>query len=273
MLVSEKFNNLGAVILDWSGTTIDYGCMAPTKVFLEVFRLQGVEITLGEARTPMGKFKRDHIAEILQMPRVALCWHDVHGRPADEGDIDTMYQAYTPLQLETTVQHADLIPNVLETVETFRARGLKIGSCTGFTREMMQPLLPLVEKQGYKPDALVCPDDVGAGRPSPWMIYENMRRLEVYPPHSVVKIGDTVADVKEGLNAGVWTIALTITGNEVGLSWQEWQTLPKDEQQQKQLAAYGKLKQAGAHFVVDSLADTLLILNIIEQRLSAGERP
>lgn len=264
---------LKAVILDWSGTTVDYGCMAPARVFGEVFEQQGVSVSDDEARAPMGRFKRDHIREMTEMPRIAACWQQVHGRAPTEADIDAMYDAYTPLQMDLIAQYADLIPGVLETVRAFRERGLKIGSSTGFTREMMGPLLPEAARQGYEPDALFCPDDVGAGRPEPWMCFANLHRLGVYPAEAAVKLGDTVADVREGHNAGLWTIALAKTGNEVGLSEAAWDALGAHEQARKLAVAYERLEGAGAHYVVDSLADALPVLDAIEARLREGEKP
>ena len=135
----------------------------------------------------------------------------------------------------------------------------------------MQPLLPEVAKQGYTPDVLVCPDDVGGGRPQPWMCFENMRRLGVYPSEAVVKIGDTPADIQEGLNAGMWTIGLAKTGNEVGLTLEEWQALAPDAQRHVLATAYDRLSQAGAHYIVDSLADIFPVLDTIAAQLAKGK--
>lgn len=264
---------LRAIILDWSGTTVDHGCIAPAQVFIDVFKQHGVEVTPEEVRRPMGIFKRDHIRTMTEEPRLKSRWRRVHGRAPTEADVDAMYDAYTPLQLAIVADHADLIPGALEAVAAFRARGLKVGSSTGFTREMMTPLLPEAAKQGYEPDALFCPDDVGAGRPEPWMCFANLRALGVFPPHAAVKIGDTVADVHEGLNAGMWTVALAKTGNEVGLSLAGWNALPAPEQEERLGRARKRLRDAGAHYVVDSLADAVPLLDAIETRLAAGERP
>ena len=44
------------------------------------------------------------------------------------------------------------------------------------------------------------------------------------------KVDDTVVGIDEGLNAGCWTVGLAISGNEVGLSYEEWSALSADEQ-------------------------------------------
>lgn len=207
------------------------------------------------------------------MSCVAQCWQQVHGRTPTEADVDTLYAAFTPKQIAVITDYSALIPGVTEIVQTLRERGIKIGSCTGFTREMMKPLLPEVAKQGYTPDALVCPEEVGSGRPQPWMCFENMRRLGVYPSEAVVKIGDTPADIQEGLNAGMWTIGLVKTGNKVGLTLDEWHALTPEARSQRLAIASDRLSQAGAHYLVDSLADILPMLDTIEARLARGEKP
>ena len=264
---------LQAIVLDWSGTTIDYGCIAPALVFVEIFKAAGVEVTLAEARKPMGMYKRDHIQAVLAMDSVRQRWQVAHGRLPNEDDLNQMYHEFIPRQMEVITQYADVIPQVLETLEQVRARGLKIGSCTGYTRAMMDALAPVAAQLGYIPDAIVVPDDVPMGRPSPYMLYANAMRLNVYPMSAVVKIGDTVVDVQEGLNAGAWTIALAKTGNEVGLSEAEFTALSAADAQARLATAYATLEQAGAHYVVDGLGDILPILDDIEARLAAGETP
>ena len=71
---------LQAVLLDWAGTTLDYGCYAPAVVFMESFKRMGVPISMAEARGPMGTHKKEHIRQITQMPAVAERWQTEQGR-------------------------------------------------------------------------------------------------------------------------------------------------------------------------------------------------
>lgn len=259
--------------MDWSGTTIDYGCIAPAIVFVDLFQKWGVEITMAEARIPMGTYKRDHIAQVLQLPTVAERWSATYGRPCTDNDVQTLFEAFVPLQIAVIARYTDLIPGVKDTLDICRARGLKIGSCTGYTREMMAEVMPAVKTQGYEPDALVCPEEVAAGRPAPWMAIQNAMRLGIYPMEALVKIGDTVVDIEEGLNAGMWTIGLAKTGNEPGLTLEEMNALAPAEQARLITPVREKLFRAGAHYVVDGLADILPVLDDINRRLGQGERP
>ncbi len=264
---------LQGVILDWSGTVVDYGCFAPAVVFIDVFKDEGVALSMAEARGPMGLYKRDHIRQIIEMPSVAGRWQEAHGRLPDDGDVERLYQAFIPRQIDCILAYADLIPGATEAVTAFRARGLKIGSSTGYTRPMMERLLPEVKKRGYEPDSLVCPDEVPAGRPLPWMCFANAMKLGVYPMEALVKIGDTFPDIAEGLNAGMWTIGLTQTGNELGLSEAEAESLSADALAARVQPIAQKMYQAGAHYVINSLSNAPAALDQIEMRLRHGERP
>ena len=209
------------VILDWAGTTMDYGCYAPAVVFVQVYQRRGVEITMEQARRPMGLHKRDHIKAISQQEEVAALWQEVHGRPITEQDIDEMFADFQPLQLQCLADYADLIPGTLETVAALRERGIRIGSSTGYFTEAMDLLKEEAARRGYVPDSSVCATQVPAGRPQPWMVMQNMMNTRIYPPEAVVKIDDTKPGIGEGLNAGTWTIGLAKTGNEVGLNLEE----------------------------------------------------
>ncbi len=262
-----------AVILDWAGTAVDYGCCAPAQVFRKVFANHGVEITEEQARGPMGLMKRDHIRQITQMGPVAQQWQVVHGHPADEADVEQMYADFIPLQLAILADYADPIPGTLAFVAELHQRGIKIGSTTGYNREMMEVLVPEAARRGYAPDAWVCATDVPAGRPFPWMLYANAMKLGAYPPESIVKIGDTLPDIDEGLNAGAWTVGVAQTGNEIGLTQEQVGQLPAGELATKLESVRRRMAAAGAHSVVDGVWDCAAVIEDIGQRLAQGERP
>ena len=262
-----------AVILDWAGTTMDYGCYAPAVVFIEVFKRQGVEISMEEAREPMGAHKLVHIRAISRIPSVARRWQAAHGRACTEDDVEAMFAQFVPLQLDCLADYADLIPGTLDVVGELRGKGIKIGSTTGYTHEMMELLMAQAAQRGYEPDATVCATDVPAGRPEPWMCLRNAEQLGVYPMEACVKIGDTLPDIDEGLNCGMWTVGLAKSGNELGLNEAEIAALPAEQLQAGLDRAYRRMAATGAHYVVDTIADVLPVIERIGQQLAAGERP
>jgi len=264
---------LKAVLLDWAGTTMDYGCMAPAVVFMDVFKRKGVEITIDEAREPMGAHKKVHIRQITKNESVAKRWEQKHGRKPNEDDVEAMFKDFIPLQLQCLAQYSDLIPGTLEAVAEFRRRGLKIGSTTGYTEEMMDILQSEAKRRGYVPDSTVCATQVPAGRPHPFMCLQNAINLQIYPMEAFVKVGDTLPDIEEGLNAGMWTIGLVKTGNEMGLPEREIEALDPEVRSARLARAYKRMQQTGAHYVVDGIAEVAPLLDQINARLSRGDRP
>ena len=262
-----------AVIFDWAGTTMDFGCMAPADVFVEVFRNKQIPITMEEARTPMGAHKRDHIKRIGELEPVRRRWRETHGRAPTEADVDDMFSDFVPKQIECLSKCSALIPGTTATVDACRERGYKIGSTSGYLSEMIEINLEEARRQGYEPDAVVCAGDVPVARPSPAMCLKNVIDLQVSPVEACVKVDDTVAGIEEGLNAGMWSIGLAVSGNEVGLSFDDWSALSREEQDRKRDKAYATMYGAGAHYVVDTIADLLPCLDDIQRRLAHGERP
>jgi phosphonoacetaldehyde hydrolase len=264
---------LQAVILDWAGTTVDYGSISPIRAMQQVFQQRGISVPDDEVRRDMGLLKKDHIRSLLRTPGVAEAWRQRFARSPAESDVDDLYREFQPVQLARLEQDSDLIPGVAEAVERMRQRGLKIGSTTGYTRPMLHILLNKAFRQGYEPDCSLVPDDVGGGRPAPWMCYEIAVQLKLYPLESFVKVGDTVADTQEGLNAGMWTVGVVRTGNMVGLTAAEFEALPAGEQERRLRCGRERLLEAGTHYVIDGVADFDPVFNEIEARLERGERP
>ena len=268
---AQYHGQLQAVILDWAGTTVDYGSLAPVRTLERVFARADVAVTDSEIRQAMGLPKKDHIRAILSVPRVRNEWAQVHRHHPCETDVERLYDDFVPLQFSCLLEYSAIIPGVVETLERFRIRGLKIGTTTGYTREMLDLLVEAGKKAGYVPDCNLAPGDVGAGRPLPFMVYETAVRLRVYPLPAIVKIGDTPADVQEGLNAGAWSIGVAATGNMMGLSQQEFAALQASEREERLAVARAELKRVGAHYVVDSLADVDSALDDINARLRSTD--
>ena len=264
---------LQAVILDWAGTTVDFGSLAPVRTLQRVFARVNISLTEPEVRRDMGLPKKDHIRRILAIERIKVEWKRVLGHLPGEPEVEELYQHFVPLQFSCLLEYSAVIPGVVQATERFRRRGLKIASTTGYTREMLDLLVEAGRKAGYVPDCNLCPSDVGGGRPQPFMIYEAAVRLQVYPLQAIVKIGDTPADIQEGLNAGAWSIGVAATGNMLGLSQMEFEALSASEREACLASARVELKKAGAHYVVDSVADVDPVLDDIDARLQEKMEP
>jgi phosphonoacetaldehyde hydrolase len=265
--------HLKAVIFDWAGTVVDYGSLAPMGAFVETFAEFGVGISIAEARGPMGVAKRPHIAALMALPRVSKAWADRHGHAPTEADIDAVYAVFVPKNKAVAASHATLIPGAAEMAGAVRAQGLKIGSTTGYTREIMAEITPEAARQGFSPDSLVCTGDTPDGRPTPFMLYKTFLELGVWPAWHAVKVDDTEVGIAEGIHAGSWAVGVAVSGNVFGLSQADTQALEPEDFACRRQTATDRLKAAGAHYVIDGVADLLPVLFEIEGRLQRGERP
>lgn len=245
-----------AVIFDWAGTTVDYGCFAPVQAFVEVFKHFGIEPTIEEVREPMGMLKKDHIRTMLQMERISSLWEIKYRRKWTEEDVEDLYEIFEEKLLGILDQFAEVKPYVLETVEELRKRGIKIGSTTGYTDKMMGIVVPKAKENGYEPDAWFSPDAVeGFGRPYPYMVFKNMQALGIQSVDQVMKVGDTVSDIREGKNAGVYTVGVIEGSSEMGLSEAEYEALSEEEKEDQIARVKEKFLNAGADAVIRNMKE------------------
>lgn len=247
-------NRFDLVIFDWAGTMVDFGCEAPVKALIEAFGAEGVLIDAATARRDMGKAKHDHVTALLADPAVASAWLARHDRLPEARDVDLLMKRLGPLMTLHAASSSTLIPGARATFEALRAAGLRVASSTGYTRQMMEPVLTRAASQGYTPEHLVCSGETPAGRPTPLMIYKACAELGVWPLSRVVKVDDAVAGIGEGKAAGAFTVGVA-SGNELGISWDTLQSLPAPERASRMAAARHALAKAGADLVLDSVAD------------------
>lgn len=266
-------STIQAVIFDWAGTLIDHGSRAPMGVFVSALAKEGITITVGEARGPMGIAKRDHLRQLLALPSVLAQWQARYGRSPDETDVTRLYPGLEATQIKVLPDYCEPIPGVPALLATLRARGIRIGSTTGYTRPMLKVCLKYAGKLGVEPDVTVAVDEVPQGRPAPFMVWKALTGLGVFPTRTCVKVGDTPVDMLEGRNAGLWAVGVTLAGNEVGLTAAELAALPVAEQNRLHRAAAERLRAAGAHYVIRSAADLDEVLPLLSARIEAGEAP
>lgn len=262
-----------AVILDWAGTAVDYGCFGPVAVFQAAFEAFGIAAGVDEARGPMGLGKRDHVAAMLAMPALAAQWRATWGRAPLEDDVDAVFAKVMELMPEALAGYADPVPGCREALAALRAKGIRIGSCTGYSRGMMARLLPEAERKGFKPDCVVAADEVPAARPAPWMCRRCCGLLGIAQPEAVVKVGDTAADVREGLNAGHWSVAVVDSSSGMGLAPGAAAALPERELHERRAGLERAFASEGAHFVIPTIKELPALCDRISALLAQGRGP
>lgn len=250
-----------AVIFDWAGTTVDYGCFAPVQAFIETFKAAGVEPTVQETREPMGMLKIDHIRTMLKMDRIAAEWERVHGAAPCEDDVHALYEPYEKRLLSILNNFASPKPHVLDAVAQIRQMGIRLGSTTGYNDKMMAIVAPAAREAGYEPDFMITPDAVGGhGRPYPYMMFRNMEALGVTDARRAVKVGDTVSDIREGKNAGCISIGVVEGSSEMAMAQEQFDALCDDDKAAAREQASSVFHAAGADAVINTFAELPALL-------------
>lgn len=266
-------DRLQAVILDWAGTVVDFGSFAPTRIFVEAFAEFDIDISLRQARGPMGMGKWDHIRTLCDQPAVAEQFYKRFGRQPSDADVTAIYERFMPLQIAKVAEHSAPIPGALEAVAKLRERGLKIGSCSGYPKAVMEKVVDLAAAAGYRADHVVATDEVPKGRPSPAQALANVIALEIDDVAACVKVDDTEPGILEGRGAGMWTVALRFSGNCLGLNWEQFQALSEEQLAVERERIDSLFVASRPHYLIDTLADLPPIIEAINARLSRGESP
>lgn len=262
-----------AAILDWAGTVVDFGSFAPTRIFVEAFATIGIEITLEEARGPMGIGKKDHIRALCNLDDVRDQFQRKLGRQPTESDINEIYERFMPLQVAKVGEYSSMIPGAIEAIAKIRQYGIKIGTTSGYPKVVMEKLVQIAADAGYVPDHVVATDEVPKGRPGPSQALANVIALSIDHVNACVKVDDTPPGILEGHTAGMWTVALRFSGNFLGLTWEEFNRLPREKIESERERIDSLFDACKPHYLIDTIADLPKVIVNINQRLKRGEKP
>lgn len=269
----QQPQQLQAIILDWAGTVVDFGSFAPTQIFVEAFAEFAVPVTLAEARGPMGMGKWDHIRTLCNVPEIAERYRAAFGRLPSDDDVTAIYERFMPLQIAKIAEHSALIPGALETITGLRNQGLKVGSCSGYPAVVMEKVVQLAERNGYVADHVVATDEVPNGRPHPAQALANVIALGISDVAACVKVDDTTPGILEGRSAGMWTVALTCSGNALGLTYAQFKDLPAEQLARERVRIAQLFEGSRPHYLIDTINELPAVIDDINTRLKRGETP
>jgi len=266
-------SQLQAAILDWAGTVVDFGSFAPTQIFVEAFAEFDVQVSIEEARGPMGMGKWDHIRTLCDVPEIAERYRKVFGRTPTDEDVTAIYERFMPLQIEKIALHSALIPGALDTLAGLRKDGLKIGSCSGYPKVVMDKVVELAAQHGYVADHVVATDETPNGRPWPAQALANVVALGIDDVAACVKVDDTVPGILEGRRAGMWTVALVCSGNALGLTWEGYRALSAEQLESERKRIHAMFAGSRPHYLIDTINELPEVIVDINRRLAKGEMP
>ena len=184
------------VVFDLVGTTVQADDAVP-RAFTAALAEEGVVITPAQLHAVRGATKRIALRQLL----AGYADADQRADRAYARFRGELLRHYTPASVAP-------VAGAAEVIATCRAHGVRVALNTGFDRHLTAHLLTLL---GWRDavDAVVCGDDVPAGRPAPYLIFHAMERTGVIDVATVANVGDTVLDLGAGAHAGVrWNIGV-----------------------------------------------------------------
>jgi len=256
------------VILDIAGTVCDgpqdlrhlypnddgLAVKGPVIVFDQMFQKFGLDVDWPTIRKPMGRFKREHLADIMAFDHVSAQYRKLHGRSHTDADLDEMFDMFRPIMAEVAISEDLIRPfdGLAEAIAMLQADGVLVGCDTGYPKETCESIYATLEqKHSIRFDVVADSENV-RGRPTPFLVYDCMYKANVFPPAAVIKADDITAGVQEGANSGAWTVGICETGAHDAET----------------------LKTAGAHFTIPGARDLPeLIATEINPQLAAGNLP
>ncbi len=255
-----------AVVFDWAGTTVDYGSQAPIIAFKQAFAHFDIHIPTAEIRLDLGLDKLTHVKKMLANPAIQAKWLAKHPETPIETAVTEIYTEFQRRITAVLAETAQLKQGVKELVTYLEANQISYGSTTGYTQSMLDRILPLAAKQGYRPQANVTSEQTnGVGRPHAAMLLAAIKQLGVTEPRNVIKVGDTVNDILEGKAAHAISVGVVEGGNLIGLSQGEFDQLTIAEQNELRNKAAEELEAAGADYVVNQLSELIKLIPAINE--------
>lgn len=193
------------VVFDIAGTTVkDNGEI--TTAFKSALNEFGYDVPVAKINPLMGYKKTEAIKKMLTQ-------FEPDANKITEEYIHQIHDFFLKLMIDyySTTKEITPLPNVEEVFASLKEKQIKIGLDTGFSKEITDII---IERLGWmkdqKIDVVISSNEVKAGRPSPYMIQEIMRKTDVKDAKKVIKTGDTEVDIFEGKNAGcLYSIAIT----------------------------------------------------------------
>lgn len=256
-----------AIVLDWAGTTVDYGSRAPIIAFKKAFAQFDIDLSEETIRQDVGLDKMTHVRKILQTPEIANSWENSHPTIPLAKAAEEIYAQFQIEINQVLSETAQLKPGMTDLIQFAKAHHIQLATTTGYTQAMLDQILPLAAKQGYTPLYNITSEQTnGVGRPKPDMVELAMKKMAISDPSHVIKVGDTVNDILEGKNADVISIGVVDGGNLIGLSQQEVDDLSIEQRDRYHAKATAILKEAGADDIINNIADLIPLIESINDQ-------
>jgi len=249
-----------ACIFDLGGTIVDRYSITPLKSLIETFKRHNINISNDLIFKDMGIDKKIHIANILDDTNIYQKWFKQYKRNPEYDDVLKLHQIFKNIQVKKS-HKIDIIPETYGIFEYLKKNNIKIGTTTGFDKNNADIIGNVLNTNICKIDNIVSSTCVEKSRPHPNMIHKNMIDLGIVDPRTMIKIDDTNVGIKEGKNAGLWTVGVARWSTYMNVLPQNYNNMNDIVIGERLKKSKEKLKQSRPDFIIETLDE---LPNIIE---------
>lgn len=200
------------VVLDMAGTTVsDQGVVL--EAFSQALGAVGIapehhryDTAMAIASSTMGRSKIDVFRTLLAEVREDRST-DLEGAAQEANRVfEASYEQFV------STGRIEPIPGAMETVMALRAAAISVCMVTGFSERTRDFVLRALGWEGLA-DLVLSPGDAGRGRPWPDLPLLALTRLGGASVSELAVVGDTPADMENGIRAGAGLVGGVLTGS------------------------------------------------------------
>ncbi len=246
----KNYKKIEAVIFDLSGTLVDFGSLATIEAMKKIFKNKGVIIDNNTIKKDMGIKKIKHLKKILNYPIVKAKWKNIFGIKISTTQINELNKNFDNELKAEVKKKLNIIPNVKNLFKILKKNNIKIGATTGYPKKITKIIIDYLHKNKVYIDYYVSDDEVKNSRPSPDMCIKNIKKLKVSAKNSM-KVDDSVAGIVEGNRAGMISVALTLTGINLGKNLKTFRILSNKNKNKIILSSKKIFKKVNAKYIIN----------------------
>ena len=155
---------------------------------------------------------KDDIAKFTGHNKIDVIKHFVNAQKMDSPNVvirnlNSEFNYFLKKEYMNNSSVKLISPILPDYFNVLRYNGVRIALNTGYNIDIQNLLVDKLNMINFIDD-YISSEEVTKGRPAPYMIHELMERNRVSDINEVVKVGDTVADIREGKNAGCDTVGV-----------------------------------------------------------------
>lgn len=261
-----------ACIFDLGGTIVDKYSLTPFLSFKDAFMKLNINVSDNLIYKDMGKDKKEHIQLILEDSNIQQQWKLINNSSPNKYDINHIYNLFNQEQYKNS-KYIDIIPETYDCINYLKNNNIKTGCTTGFNKENMNNIKDLLKLNNINLDSYVSStcvkkqDGTFFTRPSPGMVNQNLKNLNLTSTKNIIKIDDTNIGIQEGKISGCITVGVTRWSTYMKVTPSILRNINNDILNTRIKDSRNILRESNPDYLIDSLDQLPSVIKHINNRV------